>query len=94
MISSAGDRQLARVFTVISTFLVSFLYANLALPNTMSSRLLHDYPSLASYSEEQLKDLLTNDELLDVFLYSLPAVQGVLEHQQQLSKANDELASE
>jgi hypothetical protein len=58
----------------------------------MSSRLLHDYPSLASYSEEQLKDLLTNDELLDAFLYSLPAVQGVLEHQQQLSKANDELA--
>ncbi|KAJ9109540.1 hypothetical protein QFC20_003284 [Naganishia adeliensis] len=58
----------------------------------MSSRLLHDYPSLASYSEEQLKDLLTNDELLEAFLYSLPAVQGVLEHQQQLSKANDELA--
>ncbi|KAI5455487.1 hypothetical protein NCC49_000295 [Naganishia albida] len=58
----------------------------------MSSRLLQEYPTLATYSEEQLKDLLTNDELLDAFLYSLPAVQGVLEHQQQLSKANDELA--
>lgn len=62
--------------------------------NAMSSRLLQEYPTLATYSEEQLKDLLTNDELLDAFLYSLPAVQGVLEHQQQLSKANDELASE
>jgi hypothetical protein len=61
---------------------------------TMSSRLLQEYPTLATYSEEQLKDLLTNDELLDAFLYSLPAVQGVLVHQEQLSKANDELASE
>lgn len=60
----------------------------------MSSRLLADYPTLASYTEDQLKDLLTQDEYLDAFLYSLPQVQGVLEHQQQLSKANDELASE
>lgn len=63
-------------------------------PHAMASRLLHDYPALAPYAEEQLKDLLTHDDLLDAFLYSLPQVQHVLEHQQQLSKENDELASE
>ena len=60
----------------------------------MSSRLLADYPSLATYTEDQLKDLLTQDDYLDAFLYSLPQVQGVLERQQELSRANDELASE
>lgn len=61
--------------------------------HTMSSRLLADYPSLATYTEDQLKDLLTQDDYLDAFLYSLPQVQGVLERQQELSRTNDELAS-
>lgn len=61
--------------------------------HAMSSRLLADYASLATYTEDQLKDLLTQDDYLDAFLYSLPQVQGVLDRQQELSRTNDELAS-
>ena len=60
----------------------------------MSSTLLQQFPQLSSFSDEQLKELLTNDEYLEAFLYTLPPVVGILDRHEQLSKENEALASE
>ncbi|KAJ9104341.1 hypothetical protein QFC19_003983 [Naganishia cerealis] len=58
----------------------------------MSSRLLEEFPQLAGYSDDQLKELLSNDTYLEAFLYGLPVVAGVLDRHEQLSRENEELA--
>ncbi len=60
----------------------------------MSTRLLTEYPSLSSFSDGDLKDLLTDESFLQAFLYSMPPVKAVLDEQEKLIRDNDELASE
>lgn len=60
----------------------------------MATKLLQDFPSLSEYTESELKDLLTDEQFLNAFLYSLPQVQTVLEEQERLIQENEELASE
>ncbi|KAJ9107348.1 hypothetical protein QFC21_000798 [Naganishia friedmannii] len=60
----------------------------------MSSPLLQQFPQLSTFTDEQLKELLTNDEYLEAFLYTLPPVVGVLDRHEQLSRENEALAKQ
>jgi hypothetical protein len=60
----------------------------------MSTPLLTRYPALSALPEADLKDLLSDDSLLQAFLYSLPEVGAVLDEHERLSRENEEIASE
>lgn len=60
----------------------------------MSTPLLSQFPSLASYPPSFLKDLLSSPELTEAFLFSLPEVSEVVGQVEQLGRENVELARE
>ncbi len=59
----------------------------------MSTPLLTAYPSLAAFSDADLKDLLSDDALAQAVLYGLPQVRGVLDEHERLGRENEEVAS-
>lgn len=61
---------------------------------TMSTPLLQQFPSLASYPPSFLKDLLSSPELTEAFLFTLPEVQELAADVERLGKENDQMASE
>ncbi|GMK53669.1 hypothetical protein CspeluHIS016_0102550 [Cutaneotrichosporon spelunceum] len=60
----------------------------------MSTPLLAQFPSLATYPPSFLKDLLSSPELTEAFLYSLPEVQELVGEVEQLGRENVELAQQ
>ncbi len=60
----------------------------------MTTPLLQRFPTLSHLSENDLKDLLSDENLLQAFLYSLPEIGGVLDEHERLSRENETLASE
>ncbi|OCF39539.1 hypothetical protein I317_06649 [Kwoniella heveanensis CBS 569] len=58
----------------------------------MSTPLVQQFPSLASYPPSFLKDLLSSPELTEAFLFSLPEVQDLAAEVEKLGKENEELA--
>jgi len=60
----------------------------------MSTQLLQQFPSLAAYPPEFLKDLLSSAELTEAFLFSLPEVQALAAEVEKLGKENDDIARE
>jgi ESCRT-I complex subunit VPS37 len=59
----------------------------------MSTPLLQQFPSLASYPAAFLKDLLSSPELVEAFLFTLPEVQALAAEVEKLGRENEELAS-
>ncbi len=58
----------------------------------MSTSLLQQFPSLATYPTSFLKDLLSSPELTEAFLFSLPEVQNLAIEVEKLGRENEELA--
>ncbi|WVQ96096.1 hypothetical protein IAU59_003198 [Kwoniella sp. CBS 9459] len=58
----------------------------------MSTPLVQQFPSLASYPPSFLKDLLSSPELTEAFLFSLPEVQDLAAEVEKLGKDNEEIA--
>lgn len=59
----------------------------------MSTQLLQQFPSLATYPTSFLKDLLSSPELVEAFLFTLPEVQQLAAEVEQLGKENEDTAS-
>lgn len=58
----------------------------------MSTQLLQQFPSLAAYPPEFLKDLLASPALTEAFLFTLPEVQALAGEVEQLGRENEEMA--
>ncbi|KAL7418532.1 hypothetical protein Q5752_006990 [Cryptotrichosporon argae] len=58
----------------------------------MSTPLLQQFPSLSTYPDAFLKDLLSDPALVEAFLFTLPEVQALAAEVEQLGKENEELA--
>ncbi|WRT69534.1 uncharacterized protein IL334_006521 [Kwoniella shivajii] len=58
----------------------------------MSTPLVQQFPSLASYPPSFLKDLLSSPELTEAFLFSLPEIKDLAAEVEQLGRENDEIA--
>ena len=58
----------------------------------MSTPLLQQFPSLASYPPSFLKDLLSSPALTEAFLFSLPEVQELAGEVEKLGRENEDLA--
>ncbi|GFZ50069.1 hypothetical protein JCM24511_07822 [Saitozyma sp. JCM 24511] len=58
----------------------------------MSTPLLQQFPSLATYPPSFLKDLLSSPDLTEAFLFTLPEVQELAAEVEKLGKENEELA--
>ncbi|ORY34892.1 hypothetical protein BCR39DRAFT_135621 [Naematelia encephala] len=58
----------------------------------MSTPLLQQFPSLASYPPSFLKDLLSSPSLTEAFLFTLPQVQELAADIEKLGQENEELA--
>jgi hypothetical protein len=63
-------------------------------PNTMSTPLLQQFPSLSGYPTSFLKDLLSSPQLVEAYLFTLPQIQELAAEVERLSKENEDLASE
>lgn len=59
----------------------------------MATPLLQQFPSLATYPPNFLKDLLSSPQLIEAFLFTLPEVQGLAAEVEKLGKENEEMAS-
>jgi len=60
----------------------------------MSTPLLQQFPTLASYPPSFLKDLLSSPPLTEAFLYTLPQVQNLAAEVEKLGRENEGLARE
>ncbi|EKC98452.1 hypothetical protein A1Q2_07240 [Trichosporon asahii var. asahii CBS 8904] len=58
----------------------------------MTTPLLQQFPSLASYPPSFLKDLLSSPQLTEAFLFTLPEVQELSSEVERLGRENEELA--
>jgi hypothetical protein len=59
-----------------------------------STPLLETFPTLGDFSTETLKDLLSDDRLLEAYLYTLPEVEAAAAEVERLGKENEALARE
>ena len=59
----------------------------------MSTPLLQQFPSFASYPSSFLKDLLSSPQLVEAFLFTLPEVQHLAAEVEELARENEEIAS-
>lgn len=59
----------------------------------MSTALLQQFPSLASYPPSFLKDLLSSPQLTEAFLFTLPEVQELAAEIEKIGKETEEIAS-
>lgn len=60
----------------------------------MTTPLLQQFPSLASYPPAFLKDMLSSPQLTEAFLFTLPEVSELTVEVEKLGRENDELARE
>lgn len=58
----------------------------------MATPLLQQFPSLGAFPVTFLKDLLSDPQLTEAFLFSLPEVQNLAKEVEALGRENDELA--
>lgn len=56
--------------------------------------LLEAFPTLSDFTTDSLKDLLSDDRMLEAYLYTLPEVEAAAAEVERLGKENEELASE
>lgn len=58
----------------------------------MATPLLQQFPSLAAYPPDFLKDLLSSPELTEAFLFQLSEVQQLATEVERLGRENEQLA--